>query len=1390
MKKIVSLVLVLLLLAIAVFPGPITAGATQEYYTSLAKEIADEGMVLLENDGTLPLSDGKKVAVFGKGYIDYYASGGGSGALSSGEIVTPTMALKKAVDDGRLGIYEPLDEFYHTTDLSVEPVVPSDIISGAAAYTDTAVLFISRFSEESKDLTAEKGSYYLSDEETALVTEVAAKFEKVVVILNIGSVMDTSWLKGDSAIVDPAGVLVAWLPGIQGASSIVDILTGEVNPSGKLADTFAKAYSDYPSSETFGKNGVEYTEDIFVGYRYFDTVPGAQDKVNYWFGYGLSYTTFAYSDAKLTNTDGKVTVSVKVTNTGKVAGKDVVAVYFGHPENTVLDYAEKELAGYQKTGLIEPGKSETVTVSYDVNDMSGYDMDGLIQKSAYVLEDGDYPIYFGNDVSTVTKVGAVNVASDTVAQQLSELCAATRLSKILQADGTYKTVGTSASSAYAVKATGTSDIPAIGYNKMDGALNVNASGFLERFNTNQNAELFYEINVEQAGKYALYASVACQANITGALSFYIDDSTSGVSLNTTKTSSASWYVFKYMKVGDVELTAGKHTVKIHVNGKPSINMKAMAFVPDGESLTYNTASAALDGQKSTILKATTGVDVDLAGSVNYSFNVNGYVERYNTNIGSTIWYVMDSSAAATYDVYINSALKTASANGPFEISVNGVKYDLSFVQPQTGEWTIFQNTKCTGTVTFPKGKCIVGITPKSGFKSNVSEFIFVPTGKTYETEIGKTGTATIKYSDVLKDKSLIDDFVAQFTVAEMAKFTHGSDYFGVGEMTNYGIPEYIMANGPAGIREGKQKSYMPCATLVGCTWNTILAYKFGVACGLDARDSGITVWLAPAVNIHRDPLCGRNFEYFSEDPLLSGVMGAAEVNGSQYCGVAVTVKHFCANNQEYNRNTSDSIISERALREIYLEPFRICVEESDPWAFMSSYNLLNGVETSERKDLITDILRGEWGFDGIVFTDWTNDSDQADELAAGNDVKMPLASADETGVISAYETGRLTRNQLEMICTRIVEFLIRIEEGSTKELDMENLGLDQSGYVPDSWSDEYLNNSIIPIKYVENANEIGFHTGMSHYTDRTETISKGGTTSAMSWDFDDTKEKYGSYVVEATAGTSTTFKNVSVTAAEGDKGYFWIYVEDASNVKELFWEIASSGTYNGACVRYLINSSYGQKLVNGWNKIEFELHDSTELSTDRNAAVSKSFSENYMYFLGGGMTGNVDWANINYIRVAVGLNNAGSYKLNALTLYEGEKDYKVTEGGNAVLTKGSIKDTAVRTDGNFDLFTEVKVDSKTVAADNYIVDVATGTVTLKASYLESLSVGKHDLEIVFENGIAATQFEVKAKPSQSETVSPDTGDDVNIYMIFVALVASAIAFAVAACSRPSSRKRR
>ena len=249
-----------------------------------------------------------------------------------------------------------------------------------------------------------------------------------------------------------------------------------------------------------------------------------------------------------------------------------------------------------------------------------------------------------------------------------------------------------------------------------------------------------------------------------------------------------------------------------------------------------------------------------------------------------------------------------------------------------------------------------------------------------------------------------------------------------------GIPSLYLSDGPAGLRISPNRkdedrtfycTAFPIGTLISSTWNTELVYQIGTAMGKEALEYGIDVILGPGANIHRHPLCGRNFEYYSEDPLLTGLTGAAMVNGIESQGVGTSVKHFVANNQETERNFNDVIISDRAMREIYLKGFEIIVKESQPWAIMSSYNKVNGMYVAESKDLLTNILRDEWGFKGLVMTDWFGGDQPASMISAGNDLLEPGTKIQWDALIEAYENGILTEEKINTSIRRILSIILQ-----------------------------------------------------------------------------------------------------------------------------------------------------------------------------------------------------------------------------------------------------------------------------------------------------------------------------------------------------------------------------
>ena len=781
----------------------VTAG---KEHIALSRRAAREGMVLLKNEGNvLPLSRGCKVALFGKATVDYVKGGGGSGDVTVPYVRNLYEGFceligEEAVFPGTAAYYRDYVAAQYAENwvpgMVAEPPVPEVLLRQARAFTDTAVISLSRFSGEGwdrksdravitrkepvtedavsmSDVLFERGDFYLSDAERRMVETVCRTFEKTVVVLNVGGVVETACFRDNPNI---QGLLLAFQGGMEGACAEAELLMGIASPSGKLTDTFAADLEDYPGCADFyeSEEYVNYSEDIYVGYRYFETIPGAAAKVVYPFGFGLSYTRFTLTGASVTFPGEDAEVRVLVTNEGGCPGREVVQVYYSAPQGK-LGKPAKELAGYRKTRLLAPGESEWVSVRFSLAQMASFDDLGKAARSAWVLEAGDYRFFVGTSVRDGKWLDETwSLGETVVTQQLTARMTPTCLEKRLLADGTWEKLPTAACNDFNATA-----LSPMGHEALHATPEVRAVPRIENF-----------------------------GRLTG------------------------------MKLQDV------------ADGKMSLH---------------------------------------------------------------------DFTAAL-----------------PLE--------DLA---------------------------CLLGGQPNVGLANT----------------------------------------------------------FGYGNNVRYGIPNIMTADGPAGIRFheglGVTTTAFPCATLLASSWDPQLACEVGAAASLEAKENNIAVWLAPGVNIHRNPLCGRNFEYFSEDPLLAGKQAAGMIRGIQSNRIAATPKHFALNNKETNRRNCDSRASERAIREIYLKQFEILVKESHPWSIMTSYNIINGHRASENKDLLTGILREEWGFDGMVTTDWWTFGEHYKEVAAGNDMKMATGFPDR--LQEAVEKGVLTRAEMEKAAENILRLILRID---------------------------------------------------------------------------------------------------------------------------------------------------------------------------------------------------------------------------------------------------------------------------------------------------------------------------------------------------------------------------
>ena len=423
-----------------------------EKYAALARQAVAEGCVLLENEGqALPLRDGERVAVFGRMAFHYYKSGLGSGGLVNTRYVVGILdALKECegihLDEKLMGIYEdwimenPYDEgqgWGRVPWCQKEMDVTEEMLD-CARRDDVSLVVIGRTAGEDQDNNAKAGSYCLTETEEDMIRRVCEVSERTVVVLNVGNIIDMSWVEK----YRPQAVLYVWQGGQEGGNGVADVLTGKVCACGKLTDTIAADINDYPSTVNFGdpfKN--YYKEDIYVGYRYFETF--ARDKVLYPFGYGLSYTTFEMKAEVLKNTGDKITVSATVANTGEVKGKEVVQVYVKVPQGKLGNPARK-LIGFAKTKELESGEQEEVCIVIPKYDMASYDDSGVTgHKSCYVLEEGTYEIFVGSDVRSAVSVGCYE-EEFRVIEELEEAYAPVekfqRMKAVLLPDGTYQAV--------------------------------------------------------------------------------------------------------------------------------------------------------------------------------------------------------------------------------------------------------------------------------------------------------------------------------------------------------------------------------------------------------------------------------------------------------------------------------------------------------------------------------------------------------------------------------------------------------------------------------------------------------------------------------------------------------------------------------------------------------------------------------------------------------------------------------------------------------------------------------------------------------------------------------------------------------------------------------------
>ncbi len=388
----------------------------------LIRQAGAESCVLLKNDGALPLNREKEVAVFGRCQLDWFYVGYGSGGdVNAPYHVNLIDGLRGAGLKLNADVLRAYEIWTQQEDNAADhgwwghwpmnyPEMPLDaaLVRKASQTAGTALVVIGRAAGEDRENTLTKGSYYLTDEERAMLDTVTSAFSRVVVLLNIGNIMDMAWTEeyGDKL----SSLLIVWQGGMESGNAAADVLTGAVNPCGKLSDTIARRYEDYPSSANFGGKAYnDYAEGIYVGYRYFDRHP---DKVLYPFGFGLSYTDFEIKVESLKRAENETEAAITVTNTGSCPGKEVVQLWCHAPAGR-LDKPERVLAAFGKTKTLAPGESETLTLRCDDKCLASYDEDS----SRFVLESGEYR-FTAND----TEAGGFSLEQEITAEQCEPLC--------------------------------------------------------------------------------------------------------------------------------------------------------------------------------------------------------------------------------------------------------------------------------------------------------------------------------------------------------------------------------------------------------------------------------------------------------------------------------------------------------------------------------------------------------------------------------------------------------------------------------------------------------------------------------------------------------------------------------------------------------------------------------------------------------------------------------------------------------------------------------------------------------------------------------------------------------------------------------------------------------
>jgi beta-glucosidase len=908
MKKVLALVLALVMvlgLCGTAFAKFYTDAELEEFglngYTpnevrndAVSRAIALDSYILMKNDGNvLPIAKEGKIALFGNGSSGTIKGGSGSGIVNQRERDWIETAFKDAGYEvttpqayfDRVGRGNVATGF--SGDREAVDVALTDEWLEAAAEADTAIYVLARTAGEGSDRRMDSGNgrWTLTAAERGNLEKIAATFENVIIVLNT-YVTDITWL---NEIDNIDSVLYIGYGGQKTGITTLQVLNGDVTPSGKTISTWAWDLNDYYSSQAGfswmdGNQNTEfYSEGIYVGYRYFDTF-GLEDEVAFPFGFGLSYTDFEI-DVKDVSIDAEeVVVTVKVSNVGATySGKEVVQVYFSAPDGT-LEKPYQELAAFAKTDVLAPGEYQILTIKFATTDMSSYSE----ELAAYIMEPGEYYIRVGNS-SRNTHIAATGVVrQQIITEQLSNQF----------------------------------------------ALEDGAEEYLNELHKGNATPITYE----------------------------------------------------------GEAAEKRNAPKTVIEGIETVN-NASPY-DDETAITYLFAE---DAENYTVRKG-----IRLTGRTN-----NGIIQNAQYNPPRNNQFRGHQETTYNEEIEIVPDL-------PEGMTKDSVKL-TDVIQ---GKISLKQFVACLSVAEMARL-----VNAEGQGANNV--------GRIYDDEGNLLSYSHAMISNMARST---DDFFASRHIPALG-FTDGPagircDREGQNQMicpqirqpgdeggthywsTDGGItaPRNVNENTEGAVQYHMYPTAFPGAINTAQTWNTDMMYAMGEGVGLECREYNVASWLAPGINIHRNPLCGRNFEYFSEDPLLSGFCGGYITAGVQASdGVGVCLKHYFGNNQENSRNSENNVMTERTAREIYLMGYKIAIEIGQPMYMMTSYNANNGWYSGDNFDACTDMLRGEWNFNGMVMTDWGGGGSTPHiAVHAGNDMMTPGKNV--STIVNNYNVSEPTFN--------------------------------------------------------------------------------------------------------------------------------------------------------------------------------------------------------------------------------------------------------------------------------------------------------------------------------------------------------------------------------------------